>query len=82
MLPLPQRKATGATPPLEAAVQVMLVALGTPEQETESASALTILIEPSKREAATVLAANNFIFMRITLLNLITKQTTAALMVP
>ena len=51
----------------------MLEVLGAPEHETENVAALAIPIEANKREAAMLLAANNFIFMRITLLNLITK---------
>lgn len=65
VLPLLHKKATGATPPVEAAVQVMFDVVGAPEQETENVSALAMPADASKREATMLLAANNFIFMRI-----------------
>ena len=40
VLPLPHKKATGATPPLEAAVQVTSEPSTAPEHETDNASAL------------------------------------------
>ena len=39
VLPFPQRKATGATPPAEDAVHVMLVAAGAPTHEVVNAEA-------------------------------------------
>ncbi len=64
VLPLPQRNPTGATPPVEAALQVTLETKGTPEQETESALALAIDDDASKRDAAARVAANIRVCMR------------------
>ena len=47
---MPQRNATGATPPEEDAVHVMFVALGTPAQEAESVAALATANESANSE--------------------------------